>query len=189
MNWNVGKMCREYKKSGRKWEKVVDYVILLPIFVQLEKQSRRDMALFTGEHECKMDAKGRLALPSRIKAKLPQAEGGQLVLSLGLEPCLVLYPQVEYKKIYSRIAALNEFNDEYRTLQRNFFRRIVEVELDTAGRILIPKHMARYAGLDKDLVVVGMGNRLELWDQKAYEASIISDNAEFSKLAKKHLTD
>jgi MraZ protein len=147
------------------------------------------MALFTGEHECKMDAKGRLALPARIKAKLPEVAGNQLVLSLGLEPCLVLYPLVEYKKIYARIASLNEFNEEFRSLQRNFFRRIVEVDLDTAGRILIPKHMARYASLDKDLVLVGMGNRLELWDQKTYDSYIISDNAQFSKLAQQHLKD
>jgi MraZ protein len=147
------------------------------------------MSLFTGEFECKLDTKGRLVLPSKIKARLPEVSGNQLVISLGLEPCLVLYPLVEYRKIYSRIASMNEFNEEFRNLQRNFFRRIAEIELDNAGRLLIPKTMAKYANLEKDIMLVGMGNRVELWNTLAYEKFIINDTAEFSKLAQKHLTD
>jgi len=147
------------------------------------------MSLFTGEYECKLDTKGRLVLPSRIKSRLPDVSGNQLVLSLGLEPCLVLYPLVEYRKISSRVASMNEFNEELRHLQRNFFRRIAEIELDNAGRLLIPKMMAKYANLEKDIMLVGMGNRVELWNNEAYEQFIINDTAEFSKLAQKHLTD
>ena len=147
------------------------------------------MSLFTGEFECKMDAKGRLTLPSKVKAKLPEVSGNQLVLSLGLEPCLVVYPLVEYRKIYSRIASMNEFNEEFRSLQRNFFRRISEVELDGAGRLLIPKTMLKYAKLEKEVILVGMGNRMELWDSSVYEEFIINDILEFSKLAQKHLTE
>ncbi len=147
------------------------------------------MSLFTGEYECKLDDKGRLTLPAKVKSKLPEVSGNQLILSLGLEPCLVLYPMVEYRKIYSRIAAMNEFNEEFRILQRNFFRRIAEVELDGAGRLLIPKTMAKYARLEKELMLVGMGNRIELWNAGMYEEFIINDNQEFSKLAQKHLTE
>ncbi len=147
------------------------------------------MSLLTGEFECKMDAKGRLTLPSKVKSKLPEVSGNQLVLSLGLEPCLVLYPLVEYRKIYSRIASMNEFDEEYRKLQRNFFRRITELELDSAGRLLVPKSMSKYAKLEKEIILVGMGNRMELWDAVVYDEFIINDNAEFSKLAQKHLTE
>ena len=147
------------------------------------------MSLFTGEYECKLDTKGRLVLPSKIKSRLPEVSGNQLVLSLGLEPCLVLYPLVEYRKISSRVASMNEFSEEMRNLQRNFFRRIAEIELDNAGRLLIPKTMAKYANLEKDIMLVGMGNRVELWNTQAYEKYIINDTAEFSKLAQKHLTD
>ena len=146
------------------------------------------MSLFTGEFECKLDAKGRLTLPSKVKSKLPEISGNQLVLSRGLEPCLVAYPVMEYKKIYSRIASMNEFNEEFRRLQRNFFRRISEVELDSAGRVLIPKSMIKYANLNKNVILVGMGNRLEIWDNDTYDEYIIKDNEEFSKLAQKHLT-
>jgi MraZ protein len=83
---------------------------------------------------------------------------------------------------------MNEFNEEFRRLQRNFFRRISEVELDSAGRLLVPKAMLSYAKLEKEVILVGMGNRMELWDAEVYEEYIINDNAEFSKLAQKHLT-
>lgn len=146
------------------------------------------MSFFTSEYECKLDAKGRLVLPARIKANLPESSPNELVLRRGFEPCLVLYPMLEYKKIFSRIASLNEFNEEYRALQRNFFRGNAEVELDNTGRFLIPKNMLSYAGLDKEVIVVGMGNRVEIWNPQKYEDFLISDPSEFSKLAEKFLS-
>lgn len=145
------------------------------------------MSLFTGEFECKIDAKGRLTLPSKMKSKLPEVSGNQLVLSLGLDPCVVIYPYVEYRKIYSRIASMNEFNEEYRSMQRDFFRRLEEIELDSAGRILIPKRMLKHAKLEKEAILVGTGNRMELWDANLYDEYIMKNDDEFSKLAQKHL--
>lgn len=147
------------------------------------------MAFFTSEYECKIDAKGRLMLPAKIKANLPEAAGSELVVRRGFEPCLILYPMVEFKKIYSKIAGLNEFNEEYRKLQRNFFRGSSVVELDNTGRFLIPKLMMSYAGLGKDAVVVGMGNKVEIWNPQRYEEHLISDPGEFSKLAQKYLDE
>jgi len=147
------------------------------------------MALFTGEYECKLDAKGRLTLPSKVKSRLPEVSGNQLVLSKGLETCIVVYPQVEYMKIYARIASLSEFNEEYRELQRNLFRRIADVDLDSVGRILIPKQMTHHAGLKKQVIIVGLGNRFEIWNADTYNENIIKDNEAFSKLVQKHLTE
>ena len=146
------------------------------------------MAFFTSEYSCKLDAKGRLVLPSRMKANLPDASSNELFIREGFEPCLELYPLVEYKKIYSKIAGLNEFNAEFRKLQRNFFRGSATVELDSAGRLLIPKSMLQYGKLDKEIVVVGMGNRMEIWNPQEYEKFLISDPQELSELAEKHLT-
>lgn len=145
------------------------------------------MSFFTGEYECKLDAKGRLVLPSRIKSHLPETSGNEVVLRRGLEPCLVLYPLVEYKKIFSKIAGLSEFNEEYRSLQRNFFRGDTTVELDGMGRFLIPKLMLQYASIDKDAVVTGVGNRIEIWNPDTYNQYMINDSAEFSKLIQKHI--
>ena len=147
------------------------------------------MAFFTSEYTGKLDAKGRLVLPAKMKANLPEASSAELFMREGFEPCLELYPLIEYKKIYSKIVGLNEFNAENRKLQRNFFRGSTTVELDTAGRLLIPKSMLQYAGLDKEIVVVGMGNRMEIWNPKEYAKYLIKDPKELSELAEKYLTD
>ncbi len=147
------------------------------------------MAFFTSEYECKIDAKGRITLPAKIKASLPEASGNELVIRRGFEPCLILYPMIEYKKIYSKIAGLSEFNEEYRKLQRNFFRGSSVVELDNTGRLLIPKLMLGYSQLERDAIVVGMGNKVEIWNPTLYEENLINDPSEFSKLAQKYLDE
>ncbi len=147
------------------------------------------MTFFTSEYECKLDAKGRLILPSRIKAQLPEDGGHELVIRKGFEPCLIIYPMVEFKKVFSKISSLNEFNEEYRRLQRNFLSGVVTVELDGNGRFLIPRNMLSYAQIDKDAMLVGMGNKVEIWNPSVYEKHLIQDPGELSKLAQKYLNE
>ena len=147
------------------------------------------MLFITGEYVCKLDAKGRLVLPSRLKASLPESSSSELYLVKGFEPCLLLYPLVEYKKIFSRIDGLNEFNVDYRRLQRNFFRGSASVELDNAGRFLIPKIMLTHATLERECVLVGIGNRMEIWNPDKYEDYLIKDPQELSALAEKYLNE
>jgi MraZ protein len=147
------------------------------------------MTFFTSEFESKLDAKGRLVLPARIKAQLPSGEGDELVIRRGFEPCLIIYPMVEFKKVFSKISGLSEFNEEYRKLQRNFFSGTATVELDANGRFVIPKNMLNYAQLEKDLILIGMGNKVEVWNPSIYEKHLIKDPGELSKLAEKYLTE
>ena len=111
------------------------------------------------------------------------------MLMRGFEPCLVLYPKAEWKVIYDKVAGLNEFNEEYRHFQRNFFRGNTEIELDGTGRFIVPKTMARFAALEKDAIVVGLGNRVEIWNPDQYEDFLIKDQQNFSQLAQKFLGD
>ena len=127
------------------------------------------MARFTSEYDCKLDPKGRLILPAKLKAALPESHGNELMIVLGFEPCLVLYPIVEYNKTYSKVAGLDELKKEDRNIQRNFFRRNIDVELDSAGRFLIPKSMKQAVKIDKVVKVVGVGNRMEIWDPEVLE--------------------
>ena len=147
------------------------------------------MTFFTSEFESKLDTKGRLVLPARIKAQLPSGEGNELVIRRGFELCLILYPMVEFKKVFSKISGLSEFNEEYRKLQRNFFSGTATVELDANGRFVIPKNMLSYAQLEKDLILIGMGNKVEVWNPSIYEKHLIKDPSELSKLAEKYLTE
>jgi len=147
------------------------------------------MTFFTSEYESKLDTKGRIVLPAKIKAQLPSGEGDELVIRRGFELCLIIYPMVEFKKVFSKISGLSEFNEEYRKLQRNFFSGTATVELDTNGRFVIPRNMLSYAQLEKDLILIGMGNKVEVWNPSIYEKHLIKDPSELSKLAEKYLTE
>ncbi|HAH36677.1 MAG TPA: division/cell wall cluster transcriptional repressor MraZ [Algoriphagus sp.] len=144
--------------------------------------------MFNSQYECKLDPKGRLVLPSKIKGAIPEANGTTLMLRMAEDKCLALYPMVEFKKLENQIKALSINNPEQRKLQRTFFITSVEVELDSAGRLLIPKLYQTYAGLEKDVVVVGMGSRIEIWNPQNYLNNIIEDPADLSSLMEKYLS-
>jgi MraZ protein len=145
------------------------------------------MTFFTGKYESKLDAKGRLVLPSKFKAQLPEDEGNELIIQQGFEPHLIIYPMLEFKKVLSKVSGLSEFNEENRQLQLNFFSSIATVELDVNGRFLLQKNMLTYAQLQKEVILIGMGNKIVLWDPAVYEKHLIRDQREYSKLAEKHL--
>ncbi len=129
-----------------------------------------------------------MVLPSRIKSSLPEASESRIVLTRGFEPCITIYPLEEWQKIFERVASLDEFNPEYRRFQRNFLRGNTEVELDKSGRFLLPRTMARYAQLDREAILIGMGNRIEVWNPDLYEEYLINDQEEFSSLAQQFLS-
>lgn len=145
------------------------------------------MPYFSGEYEAKLDPKGRMVLPARLKAALPTETEGKIVIIRGFEPCLVIYPQIEWQKIFEKVAALNEFETENRLFQRNFLRGNTEVELDEQGRFLVPKTMLKYADLEKEAIIVGVANRIEIWNTERYEEFLIKDQEQLAQLAEKIL--
>jgi MraZ protein len=96
---------------------------------------------------------------------------------------------VEFKKVFSKISGLSEFNEEYRKLQRNCLSGVVTVELDANGRFLIPRNMLTYAQLEKEVLLVGTGSKVEIWNRSVYEKHLIQDPGELSKLAEKYLNE
>lgn len=147
------------------------------------------MTFFTSEFECKLDAKGRLVLPSKLKSNLPAASIRQIVIRKGFEPNLIIYPLNQYKKLHNKISSLNEFNSEQRKLKRNFFSSIVQVDLDNNGRFLIPKNMLTHATINRQVIICGMGNVIEIWNDKIYKKHLINDSETYSELAQKYLDD
>lgn len=145
------------------------------------------MSLFSSEYECKLDVKGRLMLPAKIKTALPKSNSKDIILRRGFEQCIIMYSGVEFQKINAKVAGLNEFNEDYRNFQRSFFRGMCEVEMDTTGRLLIPKTLMHFADIEREVILVGLGNRVEIWNPKLYEKNVISDSAELSALAQKYL--
>lgn len=136
-----------------------------------------------GVHDCKVDAKGRLMLPSALKSQLDEilAEGFIMKRSI-FRPCLELYPRQEWNVAVKGINKLNRFVKKNNDFIRIFMAGVREVEADSTGRILIPKDLATFAGISKDIVLASAINIIEIWDKQKYEASITED-IDFSMLA------
>lgn len=122
--------------------------------------------MFLGRFENKLDEKGRLAMPSKFRARL--AEG--FVVTRGFEPCLTIYPMAEWQKLAD---ALNRFpvtDQKSRSLRRVLFAQATDTELDKQGRILIPEYLREAAGLRSEVVVAGMDAYIEIWDRERWQA-------------------
>lgn len=142
------------------------------------------MTGFLGEYEVTIDAKGRFLLPAGFKKQVPEEWGNQYVISRGIEPCLTLYPMKNWEPIFSKISDLNAFDPKVRQFQRFFLNGATTVELDTAGRLLIPQNLKVYAELDKDAVLVSAVQKIEIWDKRKYQQFFENFSPEsFSALA------
>src|SRR5207248_8323578 len=126
--------------------------------------------VFRGVTHLALDNKGRLAIPAKHRDSLATSGDGKLVLTADPTHCLLLYPLSAWEPIQKRLMALSSFNDKIRALQRLLVGHADDVELDGAGRILIPPALRRYANLDKHVVLVGQGQKFELWDNTQWQA-------------------
>ncbi len=139
---------------------------------------------FLGEYEATLDPKGRFLLPAGFKKQLPVEGGSQFVINRGFEKCLSLYPMISWEPIYERISKLNDFDPKVREFRRYFLNGATQLELDTAGRLLVPPNLKEHASLGKDIVLVAAVNKIEIWDKGKYQQFFESFSPEtFSSLA------
>ncbi|CAN5340211.1 division/cell wall cluster transcriptional repressor MraZ [soil metagenome] len=124
---------------------------------------------FIGEYEATLDAKGRFLVPAGLKKQLPDGGDEHFVANRGFESCLSLYPNKSWKPLFSKISELNQFDPKVRKFTREFLNGATQVELDNAGRLLIPKNLMEYAGLERDIVLVSAVNKIEIWDKIKYK--------------------
>ena len=111
-----------------------------------------------------MDAKGRMALPGRSRETVLVASEGRLVVTIDMrESCLLVYPLNEWETVQSKLESLSNINPQARLLQRLLIGHATDLELDSAGRLLLPAMLRDYAGLEKKLVLIGQGNKIEIW--------------------------
>jgi len=142
------------------------------------------MISFLGEYESTIDTKGRFLLPAAFKKQLPKDDEGQFVINRGFEKCLTLYPLQAWKPIFANISKLNDFDPKVRSFRRIFLNGASPVDMDSAGRILLPKNLMEHANLEKDIVLVSALNKIEIWDKKTYDQLFDSVSSEdFSKIA------
>ena len=124
---------------------------------------------FLGEYESTLDAKGRFLLPAGFKKQLPGEGAAHFVINRGFEKCLTLYPLQSWDPIFSEISKLNDFDPKVREFRRYFLNGATQLELDSAGRLLLPKNLTEHAGLEKDIVLVSAVNKIEIWDKTKYK--------------------
>ena len=127
--------------------------------------------MFRGVNHISMDAKGRMAFPARQREKLAADCAGQLVATIDTQsPCLLIYPLPTWETIEREIQDLPSLNPAVRRFQRLLIGYASDLEFDGSGRVLLPQSLREYAGLEKKLVLVGQGKKMELWDEAAWLA-------------------
>jgi MraZ protein len=131
--------------------------------------------VFRGRYEHTIDAKGRLSIPSKFREILVANYDERLILT-NFDNCLWAFPVHEWKLVEEKVASLPQFKPEVKALQRFFISAASECPLDPNGRIIVPNPLRRYGGLMKDVVMVGMTHRIEIWARERWQK--VFDQAE-----------
>ena len=120
--------------------------------------------MFRGANKITLDAKGRIAIPTRYRERLSERCESQLIITVDRDYCLLLYPLPDWEDLERPLMRLPSLNRQVRRLQRLMVGYATEVELDGHGRVLLPRELRDYAGLEKQAILIGQGNKFELWD-------------------------
>jgi len=137
-----------------------------------------------GTYECKVDAKGRLLIPSALKKQLANSIQDGFVLKRSVfQPCLELYPMTEWNLMMQKINKLNRFVKKNNDFIRRFTAGVKVIEVDDLGRLLIPKDLVAFSHISKEIVLSSAVNIVEIWDKELYEKSIAGDDIDFADLA------
>jgi MraZ protein len=146
------------------------------------------MIQLLGEFDCAMDAKGRVRLPSGLLKQLGE-EGVSFVLNKGFEKHLTLYPKSVWEKTVEKFSSLNTYDSSTRDFLRRFHNGATNIEVDEQSRILIPKRLLEYAGMEKDVILSCYNDKIEVWDATEYERFVNNSEVSMSELAQKVLGD
>ncbi len=135
--------------------------------------------MFIGEYQHTLDEKGRVAIPTKFRSEV--AHGA--VVTRGLDNCLFLYPKGEWEKLAKKLSELPMSKANTRAFVRLMLAGAMDVELDSQGRVVLPDYLRKYAGAKKDVVIAGVLNRLEIWDETAWEKYKAGTEKESVKIA------
>lgn len=126
--------------------------------------------MFRGVAKLNLDAKGRMAIPAKYRDRLFESCEGRLVMTVEKDPCLLIFPTPEWDLVERNLMKLPNLNRKARSLQRLYIGHATDLELDAQGRILVPNALREFAGISKKAVLIGQGNKFELWDEEAWNA-------------------
>ncbi len=138
--------------------------------------------MLRGPSKITLDSKGRLALPTRYREAVLARCEGQFVATIDRDPCLLLYPLPDWEDVERRLMRLPANNRAARAFQRRMVGHAVEMEMDSHGRILIAKELRDIAGLEKQVMLVGLGNKFEIWDEGRWNEYLGASEADIAEL-------
>jgi MraZ protein len=125
--------------------------------------------MFRGSFEHSVDAKGRVSVPAKFRDIIADRYDGRLVMALDFDRCLAVYPLEEWEKLEEKIKSLPMMQKEVKDFMRFFFSSATECDLDNQGRILIPPSLRERANINKSVMLVGIINKIEIWDTTAWQ--------------------
>jgi len=163
-------------KCGKNWKSC--------LHLNQDQQEMTDLYQFAGEFECKLDSKGRVKLPTNLVRQIaPDGISLNFTINRGFEKHLMLYPNAVWEKKTKEINQLNIYNTKQRQAIRYFYRGATKLMADSADRILIPKNLIEYAGIQKEVVLFAYHEQIEIWAKDRYEAVLDQEPEDFSSLA------
>ncbi|HHX76745.1 MAG TPA: division/cell wall cluster transcriptional repressor MraZ [Firmicutes bacterium] len=137
--------------------------------------------MFMGEYQHTIDGKGRVILPVRFRELL----GDKFVITRGMDNCLFVYPMGEWQQLEAKLKALPFTKADARAFMRLFFSGAAECEVDKQGRVLIPNNLREYASLVKEVIIIGVSNRIEIWSKEQWDQYSSDTNLSFEEIAEK----
>ena len=141
--------------------------------------------MFYGEYEHSIDRKGRLIIPSKFREVFKENYVERFFITRGLDSCLFVFTEDEWKKQESRFKSLSFTNAQARQFNRIYFSGASEVVCDRQGRILVPQFLKEYAKIKNDVVIVGVSNRMEIWSKEMWRAFYENTKGSFEQIAEK----
>lgn len=145
--------------------------------------------MFYGEYDHSIDRKGRLIIPAKFRKALTEEDTKPFFLTRGLDGCLFVFPESEWRLLEARFKQIPFTKGEGRKFNRLFFSGAAEVELDKLGRALVPKNLKDYAAIDQQVVVVGVSSRIEIWSKERWESFYEDAQESFEEVAEKVILD
>lgn len=139
--------------------------------------------MFYGEFGHTLDRKGRLIIPSKFREALKEAYAEKLYITRGLDKCLFLFTEEEWKVYESKFRAMSFTKTEHRKFKRLYFSGAQEIIPDKQGRILFPGYLKEYAGIKKDVVLIGVSDRIEIWSKDIWQEYYNSSKDSFEQIA------
>ena len=147
------------------------------------------MTHLLGEFDCKLDAKGRLIVPAPLLRQLPPDEAGHFVVNRGFERNLTLYPFAAWQRVSERVNRLNPFVEKNRQFARYFYRGATELRLDASNRLLLPRRLLEYAGIQSQVVLLCFPTFVEIWAEESYGVLFDIEPADYARLAEQIMGD